>query len=67
MGLTAVEISDDLLKVFTVVRIHAFTKGYMEKSNKKPTQKSKSLRKNCFTMHVNHNVLLLFDFLFTFL
>ena len=55
MGLTAVEISDDLLKMvvdlFTSVRSHAFTKGYMEKykqCNKKGTQKSKALRKKLF-------------------
>jgi len=55
MGLTPVEISDDLLKMivdlFTTVHSHAFTKGYMEKykqSNKKGTQKSKALRKRLF-------------------
>ena len=55
VGLTAVDISEELLKMvvdlFTIVRSHAFTKGYMEmykRSNKKGTQKAKALRKNCF-------------------
>ena len=55
VGLTAVDISEELLKMvvdlFTIVRSHAFTKGYMEmykRSNKKGTQKAKALRKKLF-------------------
>ena len=49
------DISEELLKMvvdlFTIVRSHAFTKGYMEmykRSNKKGTQKAKALRKKLF-------------------
>jgi len=55
VGLTPVEVSDELLQMvtdlFLTVRSHAFTKGFMEKykqSSKKGTQKSKSLRKQLF-------------------